>query len=62
MMRNVLDAKINVLLDTEAKVAILGEVFTSQFVFLNFEATLQNLLSLQWSKLSKLSKLNVNQS
>ena len=43
----ILDAKINVLLDTKAKVAILGEVFTSQLVFLNFEATLQNLLSLQ---------------
>ena len=34
------------LLDTESKVAILGEVLTPQLVLLDLEATLENLLSL----------------
>ena len=42
----VLDAQVNVLLDTEAKVSGGGEVDVSQFVFLDLEATLQDFLSL----------------
>jgi hypothetical protein len=44
----VLDTEINVFADTEAEVASLGEVALSQFVFLDLEATLKNLLRL-WS-------------
>lgn len=42
----VLDTKIDVLADTEAKVASLGEVALAEFVLLDLEATLENLLSL----------------
>lgn len=42
----VLDAEIDVLADTEAEVASLGEVALAQLVLLDLEATLQNLLSL----------------
>lgn len=42
----VLDTKIDVLADTEAEVAGLGEVALAQLVLLDLEATLKNLLSL----------------
>ena len=38
------------LLDTEAEVAVLGEVLTSQLVLLDLEATLKNLLGLEYRK------------
>lgn len=44
--RVVLDTKIDVLADTEAEVAGLGEVALAEFVLLDLEATLENLLSL----------------
>jgi hypothetical protein len=44
--RVVLDTKIDVLADTEAEVAGLGEVALAQLVLLDLEATLKNLLSL----------------
>lgn len=44
--RVVLDTQVNVFADTEAEVAGLGEVALSQLVFLDLEATLENLLSL----------------
>ena len=44
--RVVLDTQVNVLADTEAEVAGLGEVPLPQFVFLDLEATLENLLGL----------------
>ena len=47
--RVVLDAEIDVLADTEAEVAGLGEVALSQLVFLDLETTLQNLLCLRSS-------------
>lgn len=43
----VLDTKIDVLADTEAEVASLGEVALAQLVLLDLEATLKNLLSLR---------------
>ena len=43
---NLLDSQVNVLLDAEAKVAVVGEVLLPQLVLLNLEAPLQNLLSL----------------
>lgn len=42
----VLDTKINVLADTEAEVASLGEVALAQLVLLDLEATLKNLFGL----------------
>merc|ERR1719462_842087 len=42
----ILDSQVNVLLDAEAKVAVVGEVLLPQLVLLNLEAPLQNLLSL----------------
>jgi hypothetical protein len=44
--RVVLDTEIDVLADTEAEVAGLGEVLLSQLVFLDLEATLEDLLGL----------------
>lgn len=42
----VLDAEIDVLGDTEAEVASLGEVALAELVLLDLEATLENLLGL----------------
>lgn len=42
----VLDTKIDVLADTEAEVASLGEVALAEFVLLDLEATLENFLGL----------------
>merc|ERR1719244_1455715 len=42
----ILDAKINVFLDTEAKVSVLGEVLSSQLILLDLKSTLQDLFSL----------------
>lgn len=42
----VLDAEIDVLRDTETEVASLGEVALAELVFLDLEATLENLLGL----------------
>lgn len=44
--RVVLDSQVDVLADAEAKVASLREVALAQFVFLDLEATLENLLCL----------------
>jgi hypothetical protein len=44
--RVVLDTEVDVLADTEAEVAGLGEVLLSQLVFLDLEATLEDLLGL----------------
>jgi len=44
--RIVLDAQIDMFADTEAKVSSLREVALSQFVFLDLEATLENLFRL----------------
>lgn len=44
--RVVLDAEIDVLADTEAKVAGLAEVALAELVLLDLEATLNNLLGL----------------
>lgn len=44
--RVVLDAQVDVLADTEAKVARLGEVALAELVFLDLEATLEDLLCL----------------
>ena len=43
---HLLDAKVNVLLDAEPEVAILGEVAPLQLVLLHLQTTLQDLLSL----------------
>lgn len=43
----VLDTKIDVLADTEAEVASLAEVALAEFVLLDLEATLENLLGLR---------------
>jgi hypothetical protein len=43
----VLDTEIDVLADTEAEVAGLGEVALAELVLLDLEATLENLLSLE---------------
>ena len=45
--RVVLDAQVDVLGDTEAEVASLGEVALSQLVLLNLETTLKNFLGLR---------------
>lgn len=50
--RVVLDAEIDVLADTEAEVASLGEVALAQLVLLDLEATLENFLSLEAISLS----------
>merc|ERR1719384_1665007 len=42
----ILDAQVDVLLDTEAEVSVLGEVLSPQLVLLHLQATLENLLSL----------------
>lgn len=42
----VLHAQVDVLADTEAKVAGLGEVALEELILLDLEATLENLLSL----------------
>ena len=42
-----LDSQINVLLNTEAKVAIVGEVLLPQLVLLHLEAPLQDFLGLE---------------
>merc|ERR1719347_355844 len=42
----ILDAKINVFLDTKTKVSVLGEVLSSQFVLLHLQSTLKDLLGL----------------
>jgi hypothetical protein len=44
--RIVLDTKIDVFLDTETEVTSLREVASQEFVFLDLETTLKNLLSL----------------
>lgn len=44
--RVILDTQVNVFADTEAEVAGLGEVALPQLVFLDLEASLENLLSL----------------
>lgn len=44
--RVVLDAKVDVLADTETEVAGLGEVALAQLVLLDLQATLKNLLGL----------------
>ena len=44
--RVVLDTEIDVFADTEPKVSGLREVTLAQFVLLDLEATLENLLSL----------------
>lgn len=46
--RVVLDTEIDVLTDAEAEVAGLGEVAPAEFVLLDLEATLENLLSLRY--------------
>ena len=47
--RIALDAQIDVLADTEAKVASLRKVLLSQFIFLDLETTLKDLFSLRTS-------------
>ena len=42
-----LDAQVNVLLDTEAEVAIVREVLLPQLVLLHLEAPLQDFLGLR---------------
>merc|ERR1712008_573209 len=42
----VLDSQVNVLLDAEAEVAVVGEVLLPQLVLLHIEAPLENLLGL----------------
>jgi hypothetical protein len=44
--RVVLNTKVNVLADTEAEVTRLGEIALLQFIFLDFQATLQDFLGL----------------
>jgi len=44
--RIILDTQINVLANTEAEVASLGEVPLTEFVFLDLQATLENFLGL----------------
>lgn len=44
--RVVLDAEVDVLADTEAEVARLAEVALAEFVLLDLQATLENLLGL----------------
>ena len=43
---HLLDAQVDVLLDAEPKVAVLGEVAPLQLVLLHLQTTLQDLLSL----------------
>ena len=45
-----LNAQVNVLLDAEAEVAIVGEVLLPQLVLLHLEAPLQDFLGLQVTK------------
>ena len=47
---NLLDAQVNVLLDAEAKVSVLREVLPPQLILLHLEASLQDLLSLNNSR------------
>ena len=42
-----LDSQVNVLLDAEAEVAIVGEVLLPQLVLLHLEASLKDFLGLQ---------------
>ena len=42
-----LDSQVNVLLDAEAEVAIVGEVLLPQLVLLHLKAPLQDFLGLQ---------------
>ena len=42
----ILDAKINVLLDTETEVSVFREVLSSQLVLLYLQSSLENLLGL----------------
>merc|ERR1719341_3140020 len=42
----ILDSQVNVLLDAEAKVAVVGEVLLSQLILLHLESSLNDLLSL----------------
>ena len=44
--RIITSTQIDVLLDTETKVASLGEVLAAEFVFLDLQATLKDFLSL----------------
>lgn len=44
--RVVLDTEIDVLADTETEVTGLGEILLSQLIFLDLEATLEDLLGL----------------
>ena len=44
---DLLDSQVNVLLDTEAEIAIVGEVLLPQLVLLHLEAPLQDFLGLQ---------------
>jgi uncharacterized protein YbdZ (MbtH family) len=46
--RVVFDSQVNVLSDTESKVSSVGEVSSSQLVFLDLETTFENFFSL-WS-------------
>ena len=45
-LHHLLDSQVNVLLDTEAEVAVVGEVLLPQLVLLHLEAPLQDLLGL----------------
>ena len=44
---NLLDAQVDVLLDTEAEVAVLGEVLPPQLVLLDLQSPLEDLLGLK---------------
>ena len=44
--RVILDSKIDVFADTEAKVTSLGEVALAEFIFLDFQSTLKDFLCL----------------
>ena len=44
---DLLDSQVNVLLDAEAEVAIVGEVLLPQLVLLHLKAPLQDFLGLQ---------------
>ena len=48
-----LDSQVNVLLDAEAEVAIVGEVLLPQLVLLHLEAPLQDFLGLQVTLIRK---------
>ena len=55
---SLLDSQVDVLLNSEAEVAVVGEVLLPQLVFLNLEAPFQDLLGLA-SKFGQHSGANV---